>query len=138
MWKNMYSYTTLATRWLLHKHFSAAFPLFDFSFATSAVRADITTMTESKPKIWKFFKIIVSSLLIIVLMLFTGAAIRTLSLDVNVGLQLAHWEKSNNIALVINQHDREQLLANFKGNLSRAFARRLSPKRYERVCCQIV
>ncbi|MED6293247.1 hypothetical protein CHARACLAT_008797 [Characodon lateralis] len=41
-------------------------------------------------------------------------AIRTLSLDVNVGLQLARWEKSNNISLVIDQHQREELLARFK------------------------
>ncbi|MEQ2269730.1 hypothetical protein XENORESO_008834, partial [Xenotaenia resolanae] len=71
-------------------------------------------MTEPKIKIWKFLKITVSSLLITALALFTAAAIRTLSLDVNVGLQLARWEKSNNISLVIDQHQREELLARFK------------------------
>uniref|UniRef100_A0A3Q1BNP1 Peptidase M20 dimerisation domain-containing protein n=1 Tax=Amphiprion ocellaris TaxID=80972 RepID=A0A3Q1BNP1_AMPOC len=72
------------------------------------------TDSGSKLKIWKFLKIILSSLLITVLLLFTVASIRTLSLDVNVGLQLAHWEKTNNISLVIDHHQREELLANFK------------------------
>uniref|UniRef100_A0A3Q2VA73 N-acyl-aliphatic-L-amino acid amidohydrolase n=1 Tax=Haplochromis burtoni TaxID=8153 RepID=A0A3Q2VA73_HAPBU len=67
-----------------------------------------------KTKIFKFLKIIISSLLITVLLLFTIAAIRTLSLDVNAGLQLAHWEKTNNKSLVIDHHQREELLANFK------------------------
>uniref|UniRef100_A0A3B3V422 Peptidase M20 domain containing 1, tandem duplicate 2 n=2 Tax=Poecilia latipinna TaxID=48699 RepID=A0A3B3V422_9TELE len=71
-------------------------------------------MKETKIKIWKFFKVIVSSLLITTLVLFTAATIRTLSLDVNVGLQLAHWEKSKNISLVIDQRHREELLGNFK------------------------
>lgn len=77
-----------------------------------------TTMTDSGPKfkIFKFVKIIISSFVIIALLLFTTASIRTLSLDVNVGLQLAHWEKTNNISLVIDHHQREELLANFKGN----------------------
>lgn len=78
-------------------------------------------MTESgsKLRIFKFLKIIISSLLIAVLLLFTIAAIRTLSLDVNAGLQLAHWEKTNNKSLVIDHHQREELLANFKGIRSR-------------------
>uniref|UniRef100_A0AAZ1XGK8 Peptidase M20 dimerisation domain-containing protein n=1 Tax=Oreochromis aureus TaxID=47969 RepID=A0AAZ1XGK8_OREAU len=73
-------------------------------------------MTESgsKLRIFKILKIIISSLLITVLLLFTIAAIRTLSLDVNAGLQLAHWEKTNNKSLVIDHHQREELLANFK------------------------
>ena len=77
-------------------------------------------MSDSKFKIFKFVKIIISSLLIAVLVLFTVASIRTFSLDVNVGLQLSHWEKTNNISLVIAQHQREELLANFKGNSARA------------------
>uniref|UniRef100_A0A8D0AJ96 Peptidase M20 domain containing 1, tandem duplicate 1 n=1 Tax=Sander lucioperca TaxID=283035 RepID=A0A8D0AJ96_SANLU len=63
---------------------------------------------------FKCLKIIISSFLIAVLLLFTIASIRTLSLDVNVGLQLARWEKTNNISLVIDHHQREELLANFK------------------------
>lgn len=76
-------------------------------------------MTESgqKFKIFKFLKIVISSLLIAALLLFTIASIRTLSLDVNVGLQLARWEKTNNLSLVIDHHQREELLANFKGNI---------------------
>lgn len=77
-------------------------------------------MTDSgtKFKIFKFLKIILSSLLITALLLFTIASIRTLSLDVNVGLKLARWEKTSNISLVIDDPQREQLLAHFKGNLS--------------------
>lgn len=73
-------------------------------------------MTDSGPKfrVFKFLKIIISSLVLTVLLLFTIASLRTLSLDVNVGLQLARWEKTNNISLVIDQHQREELLANFK------------------------
>ena len=77
-------------------------------------------MTDSKHKILKFVKIILSSLLLITLVLFTIASIRTLSLDVNVGLQLAKWEKTNNISLVIDQQKREGLLRNFKGILNRS------------------
>ncbi|XP_034552591.1 N-fatty-acyl-amino acid synthase/hydrolase PM20D1.2-like [Notolabrus celidotus] len=73
-------------------------------------------MTDTGPKfrILKFVKIVISSLFITALLLFTIASIRTLTLDVNAGLQLAHWEKTNNIQLVIDQHQREELLANFK------------------------
>lgn len=76
-------------------------------------------MTESGPKfkIVKFLKIIIGSFLITVLLLFTIASIRTLLLDVNVGLQLAHWEKTKNLSLVIDGHQREELLTNFKGNV---------------------
>ncbi|XP_028438431.1 N-fatty-acyl-amino acid synthase/hydrolase PM20D1.2 [Perca flavescens] len=73
-------------------------------------------MTDSGPKfkIFKCLKIIISSFVITVLLLFTIASIRTLSLDVNVGLQLARWEKTNNISLVIDHHQREELLSHFK------------------------
>ncbi|XP_032377276.1 N-fatty-acyl-amino acid synthase/hydrolase PM20D1.2 [Etheostoma spectabile] len=76
-----------------------------------------TTKTDSAPKfkMFKCLKIIIISFLITVILLFTIASIRTLSLDVNVGLQLARWEKTNNISLVIDHHQREELLAHFKG-----------------------
>lgn len=75
-------------------------------------------MTDPGPKfkIVKFLKIIIVTSVITTLLLFTVAALRTLSLDVNVGLQLAHWEKTNNLSLVIDQHRREELLAKFQGN----------------------
>ncbi|XP_035511775.1 N-fatty-acyl-amino acid synthase/hydrolase PM20D1.2 [Morone saxatilis] len=73
-------------------------------------------MTDSGPKfkIFKFLKIIFSSFIITILLLFTIASLRTLSLDVNVGLQLAQWEKTNNISFAIDHHQREELLAHFK------------------------
>lgn len=78
-------------------------------------------MTDSGPKcnIFKFLKIIFCSFAITILLLFTVASLRTLSLDVNAGLQLARWEKTNNISLVIDHHQREELLARFKGNVWR-------------------
>nr|XP_046253513.1 N-fatty-acyl-amino acid synthase/hydrolase PM20D1.2-like isoform X2 [Scatophagus argus]XP_046253514.1 N-fatty-acyl-amino acid synthase/hydrolase PM20D1.2-like isoform X2 [Scatophagus argus] len=73
-------------------------------------------MTDSGPKfkVFKFLKIVISSVVIIIVLLFTIASLRTLSLDVNLGLQLAHWEKTNNVSLVIDHRQREELLSNFK------------------------
>lgn len=73
-------------------------------------------MTESgkKFRIAKYLKIVISGIALIIAILLTVAAIRTLSLDVNAGLQLANWEKTNNISLVIGHSEREQLLATFK------------------------
>ncbi|XP_041860888.1 N-fatty-acyl-amino acid synthase/hydrolase PM20D1.2 [Melanotaenia boesemani] len=71
-------------------------------------------MTDSKLRVFKFVKVFIGSLFLAVLVLFTVASIRTLSLDVNVGLKLARWEKTNNISLVIDRHQREELLANFR------------------------
>lgn len=74
-------------------------------------------MTDSaqKFKIFKFLKIIICSFLITVSLLLTIASIRTLSLDVNAGLQLAEWEKTKNLSLAIDQQQREELIAIFKG-----------------------
>lgn len=79
----------------------------------------LTTMTDPRPKfrIFRFLKLIVVSLVVVVVLLLAAASLRTLSLDVNVGLQLADWEKTNNLSLVIDQNRRKELLANFKGNL---------------------
>ncbi|KAM9751954.1 N-fatty-acyl-amino acid synthase/hydrolase PM20D1.2-like [Menidia menidia] len=71
-------------------------------------------MSVTKLKILKLAKVFTCSVLITVLVLFVTACIRTLSLDVNAGLQLARWEKTNNISLVITQRQREELFANFK------------------------
>ncbi|XP_040049624.2 N-fatty-acyl-amino acid synthase/hydrolase PM20D1.2 isoform X2 [Gasterosteus aculeatus] len=73
-------------------------------------------MTDSGPKFktLKLLKLILSGFLVTVSLLFAIASIRTLSLDVNVGLQLARWEKTNNISLVVSQQQREELLDNFK------------------------
>uniref|UniRef100_A0A8K9UU97 Peptidase M20 dimerisation domain-containing protein n=1 Tax=Oncorhynchus mykiss TaxID=8022 RepID=A0A8K9UU97_ONCMY len=73
-------------------------------------------MTERSAKlnILKFVKIVSFSLLLVILAFFVAATVRTLTFDVNAGLQLAHWEKTNNIASDINQHQREELLSNFR------------------------
>lgn len=93
--------------------------------STRSAFTTVGTMTNSRFGIFKFVKIIICSLFIIALVLFTIASIRTLSLDVNVGLQLAKWEKTKNISLVIDQHQREELLRNFKGIWSRIWAEQL-------------
>lgn len=63
----------------------------------------------------RWLKVVVSSLIGTAGLLFTIATIRTLSLDPNGGLQLARWEKTN-MSLVLDEHQRQELLANFKGN----------------------
>ncbi|XP_034029575.1 N-fatty-acyl-amino acid synthase/hydrolase PM20D1.2-like [Thalassophryne amazonica] len=72
------------------------------------------TDSGSKFKIIKFFKIFARTLLIAAVVLFTIVSFRIFSLNVNVGLQLAHWEKTSNVSLVINHHQREEVLDNFK------------------------
>ncbi|CAJ1084722.1 N-fatty-acyl-amino acid synthase/hydrolase PM20D1.2-like [Xyrichtys novacula] len=72
------------------------------------------TETGQKFRTFKFLKILFCSLLITALVLLTIASIRTFTLDVNVGLQLANWEKTNNIPFVIDHNKREELIANFK------------------------
>lgn len=75
-------------------------------------------MTDGpKFRIFRFFKLIAISLVVVTVLLLATASLRTLSLDVNVGLQLADWEKTNNISLVIDEKRREELLANFKGDI---------------------
>ncbi|XP_029013325.1 N-fatty-acyl-amino acid synthase/hydrolase PM20D1.2-like isoform X2 [Betta splendens] len=73
-------------------------------------------MTDSRPgiRIIRWLKIIVSVVFATVFLLFTIASIRTLSLDVNIGLQLARWEKTNNLSLVLDGAQREALVARFK------------------------
>eukprot|EP00066_Takifugu_rubripes_P001976 XP_003963552.1 PREDICTED: probable carboxypeptidase PM20D1 [Takifugu rubripes] len=73
-------------------------------------------MTNPRPtfQIFKLFKLILISLAAVTVALFTAASLRTLSLDVNVGLQLAAWEKARNISLVVDAQRRDELLANFK------------------------
>ncbi|XP_041712291.1 N-fatty-acyl-amino acid synthase/hydrolase PM20D1.2 [Coregonus clupeaformis] len=69
---------------------------------------------SAKFNILKLVKILSFSLLFVVLVCFVAAIVRTLTFDVNAGLQLAHWEKTNNIASDINQHQRKELLENFR------------------------
>lgn len=95
------------------------------SCAVSARVPLLTTMTNPRPKFqtFKLFKLILISLAAVTVALFTAASLRTLSLDVNVGLQLAAWEKARNISLVVDARRRDELLANFKGNLQHVSAR---------------
>ncbi|XP_062315377.1 N-fatty-acyl-amino acid synthase/hydrolase PM20D1.2-like [Osmerus eperlanus] len=68
----------------------------------------------SKFRVVKFVKIVSFSLSFVLLVLFVIATVRTLTLDVNADLQLAHWEKTNNIASDLISEHREELLDNFK------------------------
>ncbi|KAJ8265118.1 hypothetical protein COCON_G00142170 [Conger conger] len=69
---------------------------------------------STKIRLWKFVKITCLSLTGLLIVLLLVAAIRTFSLDVNVGLNLANWEKTKTIAPDISHKQRELLLANFK------------------------
>ncbi|XP_077586352.1 N-fatty-acyl-amino acid synthase/hydrolase PM20D1.2 [Stigmatopora nigra] len=62
----------------------------------------------------KFLKIIIGTGFAAFLIVLTIASIRTLSLDVNAGFQLARWETVSNISLDINHHQRKELLNRFK------------------------
>ncbi|XP_077371370.1 N-fatty-acyl-amino acid synthase/hydrolase PM20D1.2 [Festucalex cinctus] len=62
----------------------------------------------------RFLKIIIGTGFAAVLILVTIASIRTLSLDVNAGLQLARWEAVSDISLDIDHRQREELLTHFK------------------------
>ncbi|XP_062871495.1 N-fatty-acyl-amino acid synthase/hydrolase PM20D1.2 isoform X2 [Trichomycterus rosablanca] len=53
-------------------------------------------------------------LLLILLVLFLVATVRTFTLEVNAGLQLAQWEKTANISGDISKQQREELLSHFK------------------------
>ncbi|KAJ8377697.1 hypothetical protein AAFF_G00254780 [Aldrovandia affinis] len=72
------------------------------------------TGQSTKMRVWKFVKVACLSLTLVLIVLLLVAAIRTLSLDVNAGLQLAQWEKTNHIAPDISQQQREQLLEHFR------------------------
>ncbi|XP_036390148.1 N-fatty-acyl-amino acid synthase/hydrolase PM20D1.2-like [Megalops cyprinoides] len=65
-------------------------------------------------RVWKFAKVACLGLTLVLLVVLLVATVRTLSLDVNVGLQLARWEKTDNIPANISQQQRQQLLANFR------------------------
>ncbi|XP_061840724.1 N-fatty-acyl-amino acid synthase/hydrolase PM20D1.2 isoform X1 [Nerophis lumbriciformis] len=73
-------------------------------------------LTNHRPKfkMIRFLKILIGSGFAVVLIVLTVASMRTLSLDVNAGLQLAKWEKTSNISLDIDHHRREELLSHFK------------------------
>ncbi|XP_024915304.1 N-fatty-acyl-amino acid synthase/hydrolase PM20D1.2 isoform X2 [Cynoglossus semilaevis] len=68
----------------------------------------------SKFKMQKFLRIVGYSVLFSTTTLFILLCVRTLSLDKNVGLQLAHWEKTKNISLAIDHELRDELLDNLK------------------------
>lgn len=55
-------------------------------------------------------------LLLAPILLFSVATVRTLTLEVNAGLQLAQWENTVNIIWDIKKHQREELISRFKGN----------------------
>ncbi|XP_072553345.1 N-fatty-acyl-amino acid synthase/hydrolase PM20D1.2-like [Salminus brasiliensis] len=62
----------------------------------------------------RLLKVVFLSLLLILLIVFLVATVRTFTLGVNAGLQLAEWEKTNTVSPDINEQQRELLLARFK------------------------
>ncbi|XP_072305231.1 N-fatty-acyl-amino acid synthase/hydrolase PM20D1.2 [Eucyclogobius newberryi] len=73
-------------------------------------------MTDAgkKLRLTKFLKLTISCGVLTTVALLTVATLRTLSMDVNAGLQLATWERTDNISLAIDAGQREQILANLK------------------------
>ncbi|KAI4894732.1 hypothetical protein NFI96_001873 [Prochilodus magdalenae] len=69
---------------------------------------------NTKWRITRFLKAVLLTLLLISLILFLVATVRTLTLEVNAGLQLAQWEKTANTSADISEQERKVLLANFK------------------------
>ena len=69
----------------------------------------------TKARLFRYVKSTLYVLLFITLSFLAIATLRTFSLNVNVGLQLADWEKTNHIGFDINQRQREELFTNFKG-----------------------
>lgn len=74
------------------------------------------TGRSSLPRVITFLKMVALSLLLTLLILFLVATARTFTSEVNVGLQLAQWEKTTYISADISTEQREVLLTNFKGN----------------------
>ncbi|KAG7519114.1 N-fatty-acyl-amino acid synthase hydrolase PM20D1 [Solea senegalensis] len=71
----------------------------------------------TKLKIRRLLKTIICLFSLTFVVLFTVAFVRTLTLDVDVGLQHAQWEKTKNISLDIGREQREELLDNFKESI---------------------
>ncbi|XP_030624855.1 N-fatty-acyl-amino acid synthase/hydrolase PM20D1.2 [Chanos chanos] len=72
------------------------------------------TGNGTKPGTLKVLKVVVLSLALVLLILFLIATVRTFTLEVNAGLQLAQWERTSKISPDISQQQREKQLANFK------------------------
>ncbi|XP_017540116.1 N-fatty-acyl-amino acid synthase/hydrolase PM20D1.2 [Pygocentrus nattereri] len=69
---------------------------------------------NTKWRVVRFLKLVLLGLLLILLILLFVGAVRTFTLEVNAGLQLAQWEKTANISAHISKQERAVLLANFK------------------------
>ena len=69
----------------------------------------------AKSRVLRLLKTILYALLLITLTLLTIATLRTFTLNVNVGLQLADWEQSERLGFNISQRQRGELLTAFKG-----------------------
>ncbi|KAL1021025.1 hypothetical protein UPYG_G00007760 [Umbra pygmaea] len=74
----------------------------------------IMTERSGNFNIMKLVKVVSFSFVFVILVLFVAATVRTLTFDVNAGLQLAQWEKTNNIGYDINQHQKQELISVFK------------------------
>ncbi|KAG9269546.1 N-fatty-acyl-amino acid synthase/hydrolase PM20D1 [Astyanax mexicanus] len=65
-------------------------------------------------RIVRLVKVAFLTVLLIALIVFSVATVRTLTLEVNAGLQLAEWEKTSSIKPEISKQQRELLLHNFR------------------------
>lgn len=69
-------------------------------------------------RITKLLKVVFLSLLFIFTGLILVATVRTISLDVNIGLKLAQWEMTEHIPPNITSAHRQRLISNFKGKFA--------------------
>lgn len=69
-------------------------------------------------RLFKFFKVLVLSLILSLALLFLVATVRTFTFDVSAGLQLGKWENTISISPHLTPQQRKDLLANFKGKIN--------------------
>ena len=69
-------------------------------------------------RITKLLKVVILSLLFVITVLILVATVRTISLDVNTGLKLARWERTEHVPPNITSEYRQRLVSNFKGKLT--------------------
>ncbi|KAL6482768.1 hypothetical protein MHYP_G00076400 [Metynnis hypsauchen] len=93
------------------------------------------TGRNTKWRVVRFLKLVLLGLSLILLALLCVGAVRTFTLEVNAGLQLAQWEKTANISARISKQERAALLASFKGNVCKSVNSDVQRSRPARCSC---
>lgn len=88
-----------------------------YVFKMTGRKRTTSRSTCNHVKVFRLLKVTGLSFLLIFLLLLVTALVRTLTFDTNAGLQLALWEKREQIPPQISQLERQQLIARFKGTV---------------------